>query len=133
MEKSKADYEASIALLSESVMAISSRFNDILIQNTVKDVALREGVLPTAIEDVTLRIKNNVKVVDNQKVIVYNKDNKEIGVDEWVTGLKKTAPHLFHQSTGGGAKGNIGAGSTTDDSAMNSVQKILAGLQKLGT
>jgi hypothetical protein len=130
LEKMKGEYEASIGLLSQSVMTIAAKFNDVLIKNTVQDVALKEGVIPSALEDVTLRIKNNVEVVDNARVIVYNQDKKEISVTDWLGELKKSAPHLFYQSTGGGAKGNVGT-TVTDDSAMNSVQKILAGLSKL--
>lgn len=131
LEKMKVEYEASIGLLSQSVATIAAKFNDVLIKNTVQDIALKEGVIPSALEDVTLRIKNNVEVVDNARVIVYNQDKKEISVTDWLGDLKKSAPHLFYQSTGGGAKGNIGSSTITDDSAMNSVQKILAGLSKL--
>jgi predicted nuclease with TOPRIM domain len=128
----KGEYEGSIGLLSSSVSELSMRFNDILVQNVVKDVALKEGVIPSALEDVILRAKNVVKVVDNERVIVYNKEkDREVGIDDWVGNLKKTAPHLFYQSTGGGARGNVGS-AVSDDSTMNSVQKILAGLSKLG-
>jgi predicted nuclease with TOPRIM domain len=128
----KGEYEGSIGLLTSSVSELSMRFNDILVQNVVKDVALKEGVIPSALEDVILRAKNVVKVVDNERVIVYNKEkDREVGIDDWVGNLKKTAPHLFYQSTGGGARGNVGP-AVSDDSTMNSVQKILAGLSKLG-
>ncbi len=130
LEKLKGEYEASISLLSQSVSTIASKFNDVLVQNTVRDVALKEGVIPSALEDVTLRIKNNVEVVDNTRVIVYNQDKKEVTVNDWLADLKKTAPHLFYQNTGGGAIGNTGV-PVTDTSTMSSVQKILAGLSKL--
>ena len=51
--------------------------------------------------------------------------------DDWVIGLKKTAPHLFQGSRGSGANGGTGTG-TVDMSKLSAIEKINLGMSQAG-
>lgn len=110
----------------------------LLIDSSVRVKALEFGVMPTAVDDVMLRAKTIFKIVDGVAVpqqdgkTVYGKDGiNPMGVDEWISNLSKTAPHLFGSTQGGGAPGTRTQSRQQGGPAnMTPTQKIAAGLNQ---
>lgn len=133
----KSNYETQIKGLSEQASVAQRQLESLLIDNSVRDAALKSGVQSTAVEDVILRAKTTFKVqngtavaVDSQGNVIYGKDGSTpMSVIDWTSSLKKQAPHLFMESQGGGAKGSTK--STVDTSKLSSTSKISAGLGEL--
>lgn len=131
--------DSQIKTLTETATTQAAQLTTLLINNVVKDAAIKSGVVPTAVDDVVLRattmfkIENGVPVAKNAKgEIVYGKDGKTpMSVPEWVVDLKKTAPHLFQGAVGSGAGGGHHVGGA-DTSKLSAVGKIAAGLDQLG-
>ena len=109
----------------------------VFIDNAVRAEGLKLGVAPTAADDLILRARTVFKLQDGNAVphnmkgeVIYGKDGKSpMSVNDWVTGLKVIAPHLFSGSQGGGANGGNRT-STGDLSKSTAVQKIEAGLSQ---
>lgn len=107
----------------------------LLVDNVVQGAALKVGIHPTAIDDVKARARQVFKIENGQPVpkgpdgkVIYDKSGeKPITVDYWMQDLKKTAPHLFIGSHGGGAGGGTGHGGQ-DFSKMTPLQKVTQGL-----
>ena len=139
VENMKADLDAQISALTKERDSAHSNLNRLLIDNEVARVATALGVAPTALDDVISRASRAFKVVDGAAVmqdsngqIVYGKDGSTpMSLSEWGSGLRTTAPHLFIQSEGGGAKGSSTAGGAK--ASGSSISKISAGLAALGT
>lgn len=134
----KSTYESQLKTLTEQSSVAQRQLESLLIDNAVRDAAVKSGVQPTAVDDVLLRAKATFKIkdgnavpVDAQGNVVYGKDGTTpMSVVDWTTGLKKQAPHLFQGSQGGGAQGS-GKG-IVDTSKLTSAQKIAQGLDSLG-
>ena len=134
----KSTYEGQLKALTEQNSVAQHQLESLLIDNAVRDAAVKSGVQPTAVDDVLLRAKATFKIkdgnavpVDAQGNVVYGKDGTTpMSVVDWTTGLKKQAPHLFQGSQGGGAQGS-GKGNV-DTSKLTSAQKIAQGLDSLG-
>lgn len=131
----KSTYETQLSTLSEKNMVAQRQLESLLIDNAVRDAAIKSGVQPTAVDDVLLRAKVSFQIkdgsavpVDSQGNIVYGKDGSTpMSVTDWTAGLKKQAPHLFLGSQGGGAGGSSRQG--LDTSKMTPAQKIAHGLE----
>lgn len=102
-----------VADLTSERDGLNGKLSEVLIDNAIRDVATRNSVRKTAIEDVLLRGKRLWRLRDGQPVpmngedVVYGKDpTKPISMDEWISGLQNDAPHLFEPSSGGGATGS---------------------------
>ena len=84
----------------------------LMIDASVRDSATKQGVAPTAMDDVILRAKTIFKLKEGQATpfdsdgnVVYASGSSEpMSVDAWVKGLTSTAPHLFSPSNGGGSQ-----------------------------
>lgn len=84
----------------------------LMIDASVRDSATKQGVAPTAMDDVILRAKTIFKLKEGQATpfdsdgnVVYASGSAEpMSVDAWVKGLTGTAPHLFSPSNGGGSQ-----------------------------
>ncbi len=90
----------------------------LMIDASVRDNAIKNGVASTAIDDVLLRAKAIFKLKDGQ-AIPYDSDgnvkfsngsSNPMTVEEWVKGLNEVAPHLFSPSSGSGSQHGIKAG-----------------------
>jgi len=111
----------------------------LLIDSAVRAEALKLGVVNTALDDVVLRARTVYRMKDGAAVphndkgeVVFGKDGKTpMPMGDWLTALKKTAPHLFATSQGGGAGGGSRTGSG-DLSKASAVDKIAAGLEAGG-
>lgn len=136
----KTEYETRIGALTQENTLSKRQLESLLIDSAVRDAAIKSGVQPSAVEDVLLRAKTTFQIKDGQSVpmdsnggVIYGKDGTTpMSVSDWTTGLKKTAPHLFLGSQGGGAQGSGGGGAGMDMSKMTPTQKITAGLEALG-
>jgi hypothetical protein len=135
----KTTYETQIEQLNLTNQQNSSQLAILLIDNAVKSAALKNGVEPTAVDDVVLRARSIYSVDKGNPVpknekgeVIYGKDGSTpMPMEEWITGLKKSAPHLFQGSRGSGAGGGRGTGSV-DMSKMTPAQKIAFGLTQGG-
>lgn len=120
---------------------MSRQLETLMIDNTVRATATKNGVRPEAIDDVLLRAKTvfqikdgNVVALDKEGKVVYGKDGTTpLGPDEWATGLKQQAPHLYLSSQGGGAGNGFGGGNGGGNAGnLKGVGKIAAGLSEGG-
>lgn len=92
--------------------SLTKKLEHLLIDNAVRDSAIKAGVVDTAIDDVVLRSQSIFSVKEGQAVphdkdgnIIFGNGNSDpMSVNEWVKGLTESAPHLFNASTGGGSK-----------------------------
>ncbi len=117
----------------------NTRLEQLLIDNVVKTSAIKLGVIAEAVDDVVLRAKTMFRIENGQPVpkdadgkVIYGKDGSSpMSVDEWLTGLKTSARHLFLGSAGSGAGGGNRAGAP-DMSKLTPAQKISLGLQQMG-
>ena len=99
--------------------AAEKRLAVVMIDDAVRDAALKRGVIPSALPDVMARARGALRLVDGQ-VRVYDGDTLVLGKDgvtpmisaEWVEALGSSAPHLFQANAGGGATGS-GTGGVT--------------------
>ena len=131
----KAQYDTEISTRDTSISQMTRQLESLLIDNTVRTAATKTGVRPEAVDDVLLRAKTvfsikegKVVALDGEGKIAYGKDGTTpLGIEEWSTGLKTTAPHLYLGSTGGGGSGS-GGGSGGRSTNATPISKISAGL-----
>jgi hypothetical protein len=102
--------------------ALVARLSEIQIDQGVVTVATLQGLLPTAVPDITARARATFKLVNGMPVAVerdgktprIGKDGGAMGVEDWVTNLVAQAPHLFER--GGDGSGSPGlAGIPTEE------------------
>lgn len=131
------DFEKDRTKLQEENGLLNRQLESLLIDSTVRREATSTKALDTAVEDILLRAKSVFKVVDGVAVphdskgeVVYGKNGKDpMSVNEWLTGLTKSAPHLFQASQGTGSRSRVNSFGSNDPSKMSSVEKIKAGLE----
>jgi len=129
----KGEYEGKISELEKNLNLTSTRLETLLIDGDIRAAAT--GIRETAIDDVLLRARQTFKLhegtatpFDQDGNIIYGKDGTNpMSTTEWMKGLEKSAPHLFKESSGGGARRNPGYGGG-DTSNMSTLQKITAGV-----
>jgi hypothetical protein len=91
---------------------LTKKLEHLLIDNAVRDSAIKAGVIDTAVDDVVLRSQSIFSVKEGQAVphdkdgnIIFGSGNSDpMSVNEWVKDLTESAPHLFGASTGAGSK-----------------------------
>jgi hypothetical protein len=100
------------ALSSES-KTLRVQLEELLIDNGIRTVATKSGVLPAAIDDAVLaaktvwRLKDGKPTPMNGEDILYGKQaNQPMTMEEWISHRAKDRPHWFGVSTGGGAQGS---------------------------
>lgn len=96
-------------------LAFANRFRDATLMNSVREAAVKNGVEPTAVDDVIYRAKaagftvdddGNPIMRDSKGDAILGKDGKSpLQPSEWVEGLREKAPHLWPKASGGGAGG----------------------------
>ena len=135
----KRTYETEKVTLSTQLSTANSQLALLLIDNTVKNAAIKNGVVDTALDDLVLRARSTYTLDKGQPVpknekgeVIYGKDGTTpMSIDDWMTGLKKTAPHLFRGSSGSGANGGRNNGQV-DMSKLTPSQKISIGIAQGG-
>jgi hypothetical protein len=131
----KATYDGQLSERDQKLAIANRQLEVLLIDNVVKTAAIKNGVVPSAVEDVVLRAKTVYTVVDGVPTpkgpdgqVIYGKDGKTpMSVEEWLVNLRTGAGHLFQGSTGSGAGGGSNSG-VKDFSKLSPVDKINAGL-----
>lgn len=133
----KTEHEQTLQQLNQKLSNADKQLESLLIDSAVRMQAMKQKVLPTAVDDVMLRARMSFKIVDGKAVPhegdkpIYGKDGvNPMSVDEWINGLAKNAPHLFESSQGGGARGSGSGAGAGDRSKMTATQKIAAGLSQ---
>lgn len=134
----RSDYEKQVAELTKSGQTMTKQLETLLIDNAIRAAATKNGIRPEAVDDVLLRAKTvfsiregKVMALDGESKPVYGKDGTTpLGTEEWLGGLKATAPHLYLSSQGGGSNNGAGGGNFNGGSTSNlkGVSKIAAGL-----
>lgn len=133
------ELEGKLSTTSETLTKANSQLAVLMIDNAIRDHAMKAGIVTTAMDDVLLRARATYVMENGQAVpkgadgkIVYGKDGvTPMPMNEWITSLKKTAPHLFVGSSGSGAGGGRGNG-VVDLSKASPLEKINAGLAQGG-
>lgn len=129
-EKLRVTHGAEVTSLNEKLTSMTTERDNLktnlsrlLVDGAATNAFIGEKGSETAIEDIVLRARNTFTVDESGDVIARDKDGKIIQgaegpltVKEWIVGLKKTAPHLFPESSGGGAQG--GRGGDSDEAGM---------------
>lgn len=136
----KATFDGQLSERDQKLAIANRQLEVLLIDNVVKTAAIKNGVVPSAVEDVVLRAKTVYTVVDGVPTpkgsdgqVIYGKDGKTpMPVEEWLVSLRASAGHLFQGSTGSGAGGGSNSGAK-DFSKMSPVDKINAGLANRDT
>lgn len=134
----KKEKDTKIAELEAITSQQGGQLSALLIDNGVKSAAIKKGVLPTAVDDVVARargvyvVENGAPIAKKGADVIFGKDGKTpMQPDEWIDGLKESAPHLFQGTQGSGAGGGRMIGGR-DTSKMSSADKIQAGLVASG-
>lgn len=133
----KTEFENQIKERDEQIGIMTRQLESLVIDNAVREAALANDVVKTALEDVVLRAKTVFRLQDGQAVpfdkkgqMIYGKDGASpMSPAEWIKGLRTEAPHLFSKPSGSGSSGGgVGSGNVLDRSAMTPLQKVAAGL-----
>jgi len=98
-----------------------SLFESKVIDDGIRDEAIKAGMLPTAVEDAVMRgrsvfsldEKRQIEARDSEGKLALTEDKKVLNTKNWIEGLKETSPHYWPQSKGAGAFGGRG-GSESD-------------------
>uniref|UniRef100_A0AAU7VGG7 Minor structural protein n=1 Tax=Dinoroseobacter phage vB_DshS_R26L TaxID=3161158 RepID=A0AAU7VGG7_9CAUD len=116
--KQLANLEAKIAELSGNYDGAVGQVKQLKVEGSLRQAAVEQGLVPSAIEDALSRAMNVFKVGDDGSLIpengsgtIYGKDGKTpMSPAEWLETMKETAPHWFPAPVGGGAGGGNNRG-----------------------
>lgn len=132
----RTDFESRETGYKTNLQSMTSQLEKLLIDNNVREAAIKQGVRPTAVDDVLLRARTMFKIKDGNAVpfndkgeVVYGKDGTSpMAIGDWVESLKGSADHLFNPSSGGGSQGGTIPGRSAAN--LTATQKIAAGLRR---
>lgn len=132
----KRDLETQLNGTKSELAQANTQLAMLMIDNAVRQEAVKNGALPTALDDVVLRARTVYSMEKGQPVpkddkgqVIYGKDGQTpMAIGDWLISLKKAAPHLFAGSQGGGAGGGRTGAGPADISKMTPSQKISLGL-----
>lgn len=116
--------QSEIKLLKESNSQLRYRYDDYVIEDTVRKSAVELGVLGGALDDVVSRAngkftldKNGLlEARDAEGKLVVTEDGKTLTPSIFITQLKESAPHFWPMSKGSGL---IGDGESTETLAAS--------------
>jgi hypothetical protein len=122
----KTNFEKQVQEAKTQADGYKKRLEAVVIDKEISRVAAEVGALPTALEDVSFRLRAKFRVdeqgnpyaADDQGNKIYGDDGKPLDIAGAVRGLTKQAPHLFKTSSGGGATG-AGAGGPRVSTGAN--------------
>jgi len=117
--------------------SLQDQLAKLVIDNAVRDSAVKAGVVETGMDDILLRSKSVFSLKDGKAVPTDAQGNTIFGhgttdpmsVNEWVKSQMDVAPHLFKSSFGSGSKhgSRISANSSQK---LTPMQKLEMGFQK---
>jgi hypothetical protein len=105
-----------------------------LVETKIKDEGIAYGVRPEALPDLMARANRDFRLDPDTKTLVamqgdqplYNAKSQPLQVNEWLQMTETSAPHLFKNSSGGGASGGTGQATRrvnlNDQTSINSHQ-----------
>ncbi len=119
-------------LLKQNEM-LQATLEEVVLSDRVKDIAIKHGVVESALFDVVSRAKQVFTVKDGKPVPKDRKNSRDadgniLDPEKWIERLSEEAPHLFKPSNGSGA---VRPTSGFVHAPKTSVQKIADGLKKL--
>ena len=117
--------------------SLQDQLATLVIDNAVRDSALKAGVVETGMDDILLRSKAIFSLKDGKAVPTDNAGNTIFGhgtsepmsVNEWVNAQMDVAPHLFKSSSGGGSAHGTRPNGTSGEK-MTAIQKLEMGFAK---
>lgn len=104
----------------------------VVLADKVKEAAIKYGVADTAVQDVMSRAESAFVVKDGvplPKGGEVDADGNVLSPEAWIKALAVSAPHLFKQSVGSGAKKPLGTNGV-NTSELRGADLIAAGLAK---
>jgi len=118
----KTNFETELTEVNTQKASYRTQLEDAKINAELTRLAAEKGVRPTAVDDILLRGKQVFKLSDDGAVVamkdgevVYNKENQPLSINEYMDDLATSAPHLFEQSSGGGANNDTKMGGGNKD------------------
>jgi hypothetical protein len=134
VENLKKDYENRLQAAESRAVKAESMLNTLVVDNNVQIAAVKAGVLPEAMEDVSYRASKVFRAVDGKPIpmkgdeVIYGKDGKTpLTMDEWLEELKSRAPHFFKRPEGSGTRPGAGnGGAENNTSGLMGVERLKA-------
>lgn len=117
--------------------SLQDQLAKLVIDNAVRDSAVKAGVVETGMEDILLRSKSVFSLKDGKAVPTDAQGNTIFGhgttdpmsVNEWVKSQMDVAPHLFKSSSGSGSTHGSRI-SANNSQKLTPMQKLEMGFQK---
>jgi hypothetical protein len=117
--------------------SLQDQLAKLVIDNAVRDSAVKAGVVETGMEDILLRSKSVFSLKDGKAVPTDAQGNTIFGhgttdpmsVNEWVKSQMDIAPHLFKSSSGSGSTHGSRI-SANNSQKLTPMQKLEMGFQK---
>lgn len=103
--------------LEEKALSLEKQLETTLVDSALRNAAIDAGALPEAVDDIIRRGKEVFILKDGGAV--HRDGDEGISMQQWAEDLYRKAPHLFHKSTGGGARGGDGSTSVTRKSQLS--------------
>lgn len=136
VQEMQKENKKTVEQLNGQLQVANRQLESLIIDNSVREQAIKLGVAPSAVDDVLLRAKTVYHVEDGKAIpkdsegkVIYGTDGQTPRpIGDWIGGLKETAPHLFQPSQGSGAR-HLRDGSGADQKNMSPTSKIAAGLR----
>jgi len=122
-ERMSADFTKKLTAESDRATraeAKAAKLADRTLAGSLRDAAMKAGVLPEALEDIVLRSRGIWRLSDDGDAVAMNGDEIVLGKDgktplspiEWAESLRETAAHLWPKAQGTGAQGGNKAPSS---------------------
>lgn len=144
IEKQRTEFEKQVQAANqkaEQEAEKARRFEQRVLDSHIMAAATKAGIHQHAIDDALLRARSMFRLNDDGQAVQFDQDgNVVIGKDgktpftpnEWLEGMKETAPHWFPAgNSGGGVGGNSNKGQTRDLSGLSPRERLKAARQNL--
>lgn len=103
-----------IKLLKNSNSKLKDKYNDYVVEDSVRKSAISNGVIGNALDDVVSRSSGvfsldsdgSLVARDMEGKLVITEDGKTLTPDLFIASLKQSAPHFWPQSKGSGLNGS---------------------------
>jgi len=120
-ERIRSDFDAKLTeattemdTLKNSNTKLKDKYNDYVVEDSVRKSAIANGVIGNALDDVVSRasgvfsLDSDGTLVsrDSEGKLVITNDGKTLTPDLFIMSLKQSAPHFWPQSKGSGLKGS---------------------------
>ena len=117
--------------------SLQDQLAKLVIDNAVRDSAMKAGVVETGMDDILLRSKSIFSLKDGKAVPTDAQGNTIFGhgtsepmsVNEWVNAQMDVAPHLFKSSSGSGSSHGTRPNGTSSQN-LTAMQKLEQGFAK---